>query len=629
MAFDFPSSPTDGQIFSPSGGPSYIYRLAGTKWEVYQSPPAGFASTTEVLTGTEAGKASSPDSVAALWELVVGGAPAAATFVVPEGGYCGVTGSTGITGFNWGTKGYGSRIWLLFVGAPLLTHSATFTLPGGVNYQCVGGEFGLFIRENATDTRCLVLNRNDGTPVIKASPTDVLTGTDANKTVTADALAALWERGPDVAAAAATVLGEGGYFWVTGNTGINGITFATPKAGRSAWVFFTGTPLLTQDANFLLPNLVSYQASTGDKLLIVHEGTTIYRVLEIQRFNGKPVVPNTALEISFSPAGNIAATTVQAAIAELDVEQGPGFKNLLMNPFGLINQRGATTPTDDTYAHDRWYALTQTAAIGVVTVYNGIDFAGPAIPSLMRLTQVQAAAQRIGYAQIIEGKNCRHLNAGGTGNPVIFSGNIQASSAFNLRYAILSWVSTEDALPSDIVQNWSSTNYAGGAGAGKFFYDSIGFVVEGTGVITAPASFGMGTFSLTVASPSVAANRNYILFIWSEAAMAQNAWFAFWAQFEAGLVATPPEIRPYPVELAMCQRYFEVSAVTCGPAVANITNQMDWKVSKRIGPALSYTFDNGAGATFGNKAALAVSGIYQIAAHGSLATATVSGNAEL
>jgi hypothetical protein len=34
MAFDFPNAPTDGQVYSPSGGPDYVWRTASGAWEI-------------------------------------------------------------------------------------------------------------------------------------------------------------------------------------------------------------------------------------------------------------------------------------------------------------------------------------------------------------------------------------------------------------------------------------------------------------------------------------------------------------------------------------------------------------------------------------------------------------------
>ena len=53
-----------------------------------------------------------------------------------------------------------------------------------------------------------------------ATTTQSLTGTDVALAVSPDALAALWEKGTDVASAATISLGEGGLFHITGITAI-------------------------------------------------------------------------------------------------------------------------------------------------------------------------------------------------------------------------------------------------------------------------------------------------------------------------------------------------------------------------------------------------------------------------
>jgi hypothetical protein len=46
MAFDFPNSPTNGQTYTPAGGPTYTYDSAGTKWTV-----ASIAAPIPITTG--------------------------------------------------------------------------------------------------------------------------------------------------------------------------------------------------------------------------------------------------------------------------------------------------------------------------------------------------------------------------------------------------------------------------------------------------------------------------------------------------------------------------------------------------------------------------------------------------
>jgi hypothetical protein len=82
-----------------------------------------------------------------------------------------------------------------------------------------------------------------------ASTTEVLTGTDAAKFVTPDSLAALWEQGANIASAATISIAEGGYFHITGTTGITDIDFAVDKTGRGAWLVFDAALTITHPAH--------------------------------------------------------------------------------------------------------------------------------------------------------------------------------------------------------------------------------------------------------------------------------------------------------------------------------------------------------------------------------------------
>jgi hypothetical protein len=123
---------------------------------------------------------------------------------------------------------------------------------------------------------------------ILATTTEVLTGTDATKYVSPDSLAALWEQGSNVASAATVSLGEGGYFVVTGTTTITDIDFATDKAGRKAWVRFSGALTLTNGANLILPGAANITTVAGDMALFVSEGSDVVRCPIYWRAASKP-----------------------------------------------------------------------------------------------------------------------------------------------------------------------------------------------------------------------------------------------------------------------------------------------------------------------------------------------------
>lgn len=112
-----------------------------------------------------------------------------------------------------------------------------------------------------------------------ASTTEVLTGTDTAKSVTPDALAALWEKGSDVASAATISLGEGGLFKVTGTTDISDIDFATDKAGRTAILYFADTLNITNGANLICPNGRDLRVHQNDVVIVSSEGSDLVRVV--------------------------------------------------------------------------------------------------------------------------------------------------------------------------------------------------------------------------------------------------------------------------------------------------------------------------------------------------------------
>jgi hypothetical protein len=312
-----------------------------------------------------------------------------------------------------------------------------------------------------------------------------------------------------------------------------------------------------------------------------------------------------AAEVDFTPTGGLAATNVQAALAELDSEKAAaaslaavavsgayadlsgrpaaeaGFRNLLINPHGFVNQRAAASNADDTYGHDRWVALAQTGAIAVSTLVNVED----GTPAMMRLTQSQATAQRMGYAQIIEGRSCRHLR----GRSAVLSGRIRFSSNAAVRYAILEWTGTEDAVTSDVVNNWASGTYT----AGNFFLAS-NLVVRAVGAIT-PAAATLA--DLTALSATLGSTfTNLIVMIWTEGTAAQTATLDLALQLERGTIATEREFRPIGVEEDLCKRTFQRVALVDGKYIGGgVTTSTAWATasfsigSMRAAPIASYS----------------------------------------
>lgn len=272
-------------------------------------------------------------------------------------------------------------------------------------------------------------------------------------------------------------------------------------------------------------------------------------------------------------------------------------RNLLLNPSGgAVYQRNVAATADDVYFADRWYALTE---LGNATPSVLTD-PEPGYPFGTRLTQSNATAQRFGFAQIIEGRNCKHLR-GWSG---VLGARVRASGSQTIRYAILAWTGTEDTVTSDIVNNWSSTSFTAG---GFFISSNLSVLAVGSQAVTANTWTSLPDI---FASMGTSFN-NVIVMVWTESVQAQNFTLDWdWVQFERGSVLTPPDWRGT-AELALCQRYYEQSyepgAVGTATSVGALQNynasgsvntaalQVIFKVQKRATPTVtSYSTQSGA-----------------------------------
>lgn len=144
-----------------------------------------------------------------------------------------------------------------------------------------------------------------------ASTTEQLTGTDSAKGSTPDSVAALWEQGADVASSGTISLDEGGYFHVTGTTTITDIDFTTDKAGRTAWIEFTGILTLTHNAStFILPTGANITTAAGDTACFVSEGSDVIRCVAYNRASGSALagaVGGLTLLASYTASGSTAS----------------------------------------------------------------------------------------------------------------------------------------------------------------------------------------------------------------------------------------------------------------------------------------------------------------------------------
>lgn len=206
----------------------------------------------------------------------------------------------------------------------------------------------------------------------RASTTEVLIGTDTDKAVTPDSLAALWEQGADVASAGTISLGEGGYFVVTGTTGITDIDFATDKAGRYAVIKFAGILTLTHSSTLILPTSANITTAAGDTALFISEGSDVVRCIYYQRATGQPI---TTVALAQGGTGQITGYAAQDALSihGADVASS-GTTNLDTATGNLVDVTGTTTITAITLAEGRERTVRFT---GILTLTHGSSLVLP------------------------------------------------------------------------------------------------------------------------------------------------------------------------------------------------------------------------------------------------------------
>lgn len=222
--------------------------------------------------------------------------------------------------------------------------------------------------------------------------------------------------------------------------------------------------------------------------------------------------------------------------------------NVLINGDGTFFQRQApgtaTARSDDTYAGDRFYVLTQTASINVERSSDIF----PNSPFAHKLTQNQASAQRMGYAQIVEHRWSKPLR----GKAITFQGRMKCSSSQAIRFAILEWTGTADSVTSDVVNSWTNSTYT----AGQFFLGS-NLTVAAVGSIT-PSAATDTAFSLS-ASVTTSCN-NLIVLVWTEGTAAQNVTLELGEMdCHLGAIARQWSPRTLAEEEALCGWFYETN----------------------------------------------------------------------
>ncbi len=287
----------------------------------------------------------------------------------------------------------------------------------------------------------------------------------------------------------------------------------------------------TDTASFLFQDGFSGRAEIGlagdddFHFKVSSDGSTWHDGIKIDRTTGRVDFPNTG---SF-----------------------PNYRNRVINPCGAVAQAGLAATADGNYTgFDQWLALTQSNAVTpsqLTDVTSGI-------PTMMRMTQANATAQRMGWMQPFEASAVRDLR----NKTVALQFVARMSAAATLRYAIIEWTGAVDSIAKDVVADWTKTTFT----AGQFFAAS-NLTIAATGSM-ALASDTLTDVSLSAdISPSM---NNLMIFVWTDTAQAQNVTLdlgnVFFGQGASAPAAFDP---PAPdANLRRCRKYIYVIAPAAG-----------------------------------------------------------------
>ena len=182
----------------------------------------------------------------------------------------------------------------------------------------------------------------------------------------------------------------------------------------------TSDPTLDNDGNALVAGAIYFNSVSG--VMRLYTGTVWVAAY----------VQGVASDIGFTPAGNIAATTVQAAIQELDTEKQP--LDAELTAIAGLSANGLITRTSSTTAAAR----TITGTTNVITVTNGDGVSGnPTLTtgSLVARTdtvQTFTAAQRGGVTALTDGATITPDFAVSNNFSVTLGGNRTLANPTNL-----------------------------------------------------------------------------------------------------------------------------------------------------------------------------------------------------
>ena len=266
-----------------------------------------------------------------------------------------------------------------------------------------------------------------------------------------------------------------------------------------------------------------------------------------------------------------------------------GTKNIIINGDMRIDQRNAgasvTATTGNEYSIDRFQTVSSVSSKYTIqqSTTSPDDFVNSVVVTSSSAYSVGASEQFL-LRQFVEGLNSAHLLWGtanaktvtlsfwtrssltGTFGGAVF--NSGGTRSYPFTYTISSadtWKQKTITIAGDTSGTWLTTN---GVGLTISFGLGAGSTLSGTAGSWAGAYYGTATGATSVVGTSGA------------------TWYVTGVQLEVGDTATPFEHRPYDMELARCQRYYEQNygtnnyEVKIQGATSGLTNS-SFRVSKR------------------------------------------------